>query len=354
MEQLIGIGLLILLLAFFTLFTYYAPHGDKAMGALAAAAIATFLVEALQSFVIGDIFSLGFFQEAGTEAGLLSGVIVAFLVALTMGVNPLNSAIIAVSCGGIGLIPSFFAAYIISFGVKYLEKKIPNGLDFIIVVLAIVPLTRLIGVVLTPMVDASLLKIGSIIEVATETSPIIMGLMLGGIITVVGTSPLSSMALTALLGLTGVPMAVGSLAAFGSAFINSTLFHKLKIGNAKSVLSVAIEPLSKADVISANPLPIYITNFIGGGLSGVIIAYSGLVNNAPGTATPTAGLLVLFGYNPAMQVLLYAVIVAVVSGMVGLAGAYFFRNFPVYNSDFAKVADEMEEESDKFKKTADI
>jgi fructose-specific phosphotransferase system IIC component len=161
------------------------------------------------------------------------------------------------------------------------------------------------------------------------------------------------MALTALLGLTGIPMAVGSLAAFGSAFINSTLFHKLKIGNAKSVLSVAIEPLSKADVIAANPLPIYLTNFIGGGLSGVIIAFSGLVNNAPGTATPTAGLLVLFGYNPAMQVLLYAGIVAVVSGLVGLAGAYFFRNFPVYNSDFGKVVDEVEE-ADNFKKPADI
>ncbi|MFC3419407.1 PTS sugar transporter subunit IIC [Salinicoccus hispanicus] len=334
MEQIVGIGLLVLLLTFFTVFTYYAPHGDKAMGALAAAAIATFLVEALQSFVIGDIFSLGFFQEAGTEAGLLSGVIVAFLVALTMGVNPLNSAIIAVSCGGIGLIPGFFAAYLISFVVKYMERNIPNGLDFIVVVIVIVPITRLIGLLLTPLVDASLLNIGNIIVVATEASPILMGLLLGGIITVVGTSPLSSMALTALLGLTGIPMAVGSLAAFGSAFINGTLFHKLKIGNMKSVLSVAVEPLSKADVVSANPIPIYITNFVGGGLSGVVIAYSGLVNDAPGTATPTAGLLVLFGYNPAMQVIIYAVIVAVISGVIGYIGSHFFRNYPVRNTDF--------------------
>ncbi|MCG1010495.1 PTS sugar transporter subunit IIC [Salinicoccus sp. ID82-1] len=334
MEQIVGIGLLVLLLAFFTVFTYYAPHGDKAMRALAAAAIATFLVEALQSFVIGDIFSLGFFQEAGTEAGLLSGVIVAFLVALTMGVNPLNAAIIAVSCGGIGLIPGFFAAYLISFVVKYMERKIPHGLDFIVVVIVIVPITRLIGLLLTPLVDASLLNIGNIIVVATEASPILMGLLLGGIITVVGTSPLSSMALTALLGLTGIPMAVGSLAAFGSAFINSTLFHKLKIGNMKSVLSVAVEPLSKADVVSANPIPIYVTNFVGGGLSGIVIAYSGLVNDAPGTATPTAGLLVLFGYNPAAQVIIYAVIVAVISGVVGYIGSHFFRNYPVRNTDF--------------------
>ena len=43
-----------------------------------------------------------------------------------------------------------------------------------------------------------------------------MGIVLG-IITVVGTAPLSSMALTALLGLTGIPMAIGAMAAFSSA-----------------------------------------------------------------------------------------------------------------------------------------
>lgn len=334
MEQLTGVLLLLLILIFFTVFTYYAPYGGEVMGALAGAAIATFLVEALQRFVIGDILALGFFQETGLEAGLLSGVIVAFLVALAIGVNPLNSAIIAVSLGGIGLIPGLFASYIVSFAVKFLERKIPSGLDFIVVVIAIVPITRLIGLIITPLVDGSLLRIGSIIEMATEASPIIMGLLLGGIITVVGTSPLSSMALTALLGLTGIPMAVGSLAAFGSAFMNSVIFHKLKIGDLKSVISVAIEPLSKADLIAANPVPIYATNFVGGALSGMVIAYSGLINNAPGTATPTAGLLVLFGFNPATQVILYAVIVAVISGLIGLLGSYVFRNYRIRKSDF--------------------
>ena len=334
MEQLTGILLLLLILIFFTLFTYYAPYGADVMGALAGAAIATFLVEALQRFVIGDIFGLEFFREAGLEAGLLSGVIVAFLVALTMKVNAQNAAIIAVSLGGLGLIPGLFAAYIVSFAVKFFEKKIQNGLDFILVVIIIVPLTRLIGMGITPLVDSSLLRIGSIIETATDASPLIMGLLLGGIITVVGTSPLSSMALTALLGLTGIPMAVGSLAAFGSAFMNSVMFHKLKIGDLKSVISVAIEPLSKADLVSANPVPIYATNFIGGALSGMVIAYSGLINDAPGTATPTAGLLVLFGFNPASQVVIYAVIVAVISGIVGFIGSYIFRNYRIRKSDF--------------------
>ena len=90
-----------------------------------------------------------------------------------------------------------------------------------------------------------------------------MGIVLGGIITVVGTAPLSSMALTALLGLTGIPMAIGAMA-FSSAFMNGTLFHRLKLGDRKSTISVSIEPLSQADIVSANPIPIYITNFFGG------------------------------------------------------------------------------------------
>ncbi|WP_449579171.1 PTS sugar transporter subunit IIC, partial [Pseudomonas aeruginosa] len=75
--------------------------------------------------------------------------------------------------------------------------------------------------------------------------------VLGGIITVVGTAPLSSMALTALLGLTGAPMAIGAMAAFSSAFMNSALFHRLKLGDRKSTISVGIEPLSQADIVSA-------------------------------------------------------------------------------------------------------
>ena len=44
MDLLIGTLFLILVLVVFTLFTYKAPSGMKAMGALANAAIASFLV----------------------------------------------------------------------------------------------------------------------------------------------------------------------------------------------------------------------------------------------------------------------------------------------------------------------
>lgn len=332
-DILVGTGLLLLILVFFSIFTYYAPDGSAVMSALATAAIATFLVEALQGFVLGDIFHIEFLQETGHLAGTMSGVIVGFLVALSRKINAQNSALLAVSFVEIGLIPALFAAYIISFIIRFIEKKVTNGLDFIIIVIFCIPLARLIGVLFTPLVDGSLLRIGAIIDGAMSTSPLIMGLILGGIITVVGTSPLSSMALTAMLGLTGVPMAVAALTAFGSSFMNTTILHRLKIGNLKSVISIAIEPLSKADLVSANPIPIYVTNFIGGGLAGIVLAYSGLVNNAPGTAAPTPGLLVMFGFNPAMEVVKYAIITAAICFAVGLVMSYVFRNYPIKNSE---------------------
>ena len=152
-----------------------------------------------------------------------------------------------------------------------------------------------------------------------------MGIILGGIITVVGTAPLSSMALTALLGLTGVPMAIGAMAAFSSAFMNGTLFHRLKLGDRKSTIAVSIEPLSQADIVSANPIPIYITNFFGGAIAGLIIAMSGLINDATGTATPIAGFLVMFGFNHPMTIVIYGVVMAIVGALAGYLGSIVFK-----------------------------
>src|SRR5699024_4473221 len=95
----------------------------------------------------------------------------------------------------------------------------------------------------------------------------------------------------------GVPMAIGALAVFGSSFMNFVLFHRMKFGDRKTTISVAIEPLSQVDIISANPIPIYVTNFLGGATAGIIISLAGLVNGATGIATPIAGFAVMYGFN---------------------------------------------------------
>ncbi|EKU49039.1 PTS sugar transporter subunit IIC [Staphylococcus massiliensis] len=329
MDILLGTLFLILVLLVFTIFTYKTPKGMKAMGALANAAIATFLVEAFQKYVGGEIFGIKFLEDLGSGAGGLGGVAAAGLVALAIGVSPVYAFVIATSCAGLDLLPGFFAGYLIGFVMKYAEKRLPDGVDLIVSIIVIAPLTRLIAAGVTPLVDGSLHRIGTIIQSSTDVNPIIMGIILGGVITVVGTAPLSSMALTALLSLTGVPMAIGAMAAFSSSFMNGLLFHRLKLGDRKSTISVSIEPLSQADIVSANPIPVYVTNFLGGATAGIVIALSGMVNDATGTATPIAGFLVMFGFNSPGKVIIYGVAMAIIGLIWGFLGSLMFKNYPI-------------------------
>ena len=139
--------------------------------------------------------------------------------------------------------------------------------------------------------------------------------------------------LTAMLGLTGIPMAIGALAVFGSSFMNYVFFGKMKFGSKKDTIAVAIEPLTQADIISANPIPVYVTNFIGGALSGIIVSLMGLVNMTPGTATPIAGFAVMFAYNPAIKVLIAAAGCIIVSVISGYIGYLIFRNKKILTAD---------------------
>lgn len=299
MDLMIGTLFLFLVLVIFTLFTYKAPNGMRAMGALANAAIATFLVEAFNKYVGGEVFGIKFLEELGDAAGGLGGVAAAGLTALAIGVSPVYALVIAAACGGMDLLPGFFAGYMIGYVMKYTEKYVPDGVDLIGSIVILAPLARLIAVLLTPVVNSTLIRIGDIIQSSTNTNPIIMGIILGGIITVVGTAPLSSMALTALLGLTGVPMAIGAMAAFSSAFMNGTLFHRLKLGDRKSTIA------------------------------GLIIAMSGLINDATGTATPIAGFLVMFGFNHPMTIVIYGVVMAIVGALAGYLGSIVFKKYPI-------------------------
>ncbi|MDN6571598.1 MAG: PTS sugar transporter subunit IIC [Staphylococcus equorum] len=333
MDVILGIVLLFAVLAFFTIFNYRAPQGSKAMGALASAACASFLVEAFHSAFLGDLVGIEFLGEVGAANGSAGGVAAAILVPLALGVAPVYAVLVGLSVAGMGILPGFIAGYLISFVVQWLEEKIPDGLDLIVIILIAAPLSRLIAVASSPMVDATLLQIGEILVSTADSSPVIMGVVLGGVLTVVATAPLSSMALTALLGLTGTPMAIGALAVFGSSFMNYVLFSKMKFGDKKDTISVAIEPLTQTDIISANPIPVYVTNFIGGASSGLIISLMGLVNNTPGTATPIAGFAVMFAYNPAGQVLIAAAGAMLVSIAAGYLGSYIFSDYDIVTAD---------------------
>lgn len=343
MEIIKGTVLLLFVLGLFTLFSYKAPKGMKAMAALANAAVAAFLVEAFQRYVGGDLLNIKFLGEVGDAAGSMGGVAAASLVALAVGVSPVYALLLGVSVAGLGLLPGFIAGYLVAFLVKMIEKKVPGGLDLIVTIIVAAPLVRLIAEWMQPVVNATLLNIGGIITETANSNPILMGIILGGVITMVATAPLSSMALTAMLGLTGVPMAIGALSVFGSSFMNYMLFDRMKFGDRKTTISVAIEPLTQAHIISANPIPVYVTNFIGGASAGVIVSLSGLINNATGTATPIAGLAVMYGFNDPLKVTLVALACAGVGLLSGFLGSIMFKNFKIKTVDQLKEADAQEE-----------
>ena len=329
MDIIIGTALLLLVLGLFTLFCYKAPDGMKAMGALANAACASFLVEAFHDAFFGGVLNLSFLQQVGAANGSLGGVAAGILVPLALGVSPVYAVLTGLAVSGFGILPGFIAGYLVAYLVRFLEKKVPAGLDLIAIIVIAAPAARLIAELVNPAVNGTLLKIGDVLLSSATASPIIMGIILGGILTVVATAPLSSMALTAMLGLTGVPMAIGALAVFGSSFMNFVFFKRMKFGSTKDTIAVAIEPLTQADLISANPIPVYVTNFIGGALSGIIVALMGLTNMTPGTATPIAGFAVMFAYNPAVKVLIAAAGCIAVSVFAGYLGSFLFRNFKI-------------------------
>ncbi|MGL5311843.1 MAG: PTS sugar transporter subunit IIC [Peptostreptococcaceae bacterium] len=345
MDILTGTALLLVVLALFTLFSYKAPQGMKAMGGLASAACASFLVEAFHFSFFGEVLGSNFLLQVGSANGSLGGVAAATLVPLALGVSPVYAVMIGLTCLNFKILPGFIAGYLVSFVIKYLEKKIPAGLDLIVIIVVATPLAFGIGQFTSPIVNGTLETIGSVLISASSASPVLMGLILGGLITVVATAPLSSMALTAMIGLTGAPMAIGALAVFGSSFMNFVFFSKMKFGSKKDNISVAIEPLTQADLISANPIPVYVTNFIGGAMSGVIVALMGLTNMSPGTATPIAGLAVMFAYNPAIKVIIAAAGCALVSIAAGFIGHAIFKNFKIVTADVVRGTASNESEA---------
>lgn len=267
-----GIGLLLLTLAGFSFFSLKMPKGQKAMSGMANAAVATFLVEAVHKYISGDLFGLAFFREIGSVSGSMGGVAAAIMVPISMGANPVFAVAAGVAVGGYGILPGFIAGYIVGLISPIIERKLPEGLNIILGALAIAPLARFIVILVDPAVNATLTTIGGTIAAAAEQSPLVMGFLLGGIIKMICTSPLSSMALTAMLGLQGLAMGIAAIACVGGSFTNGLIFHRLKLGNKSNIIAVMLEPLTQSDIITSHPIPIYCSNFFGGGLAGISAA----------------------------------------------------------------------------------
>ena len=327
MEIILGTMMLMAMLLIFSIFSLKAPKGQEAMSGLASAAIATFLVEAIHLYITGDFLDIAFLGEVGKVSGSMGGVAAVALTMIQMKVNPVLAVSAGVAVGGAGILPGFIAGYILGLVTPHIERRIPAGMNVIFGALLVAPLARIIALSSGPMVDSTLSSIGQMISVAALQSPLFMGIILGGLMKVMCTSPLSSMALTAMLGLTGLPMGIAAIATFGGAFTNGIVFSKLKLGDRGQSLAIMLEPLTQADIVSANAIPIYLSNFLGGALAGLSAAYFGIVNHAPGTASPIPGLIAPFAFNSPLTVFLSLVFAMAGGILAGIIGAKTFRNY---------------------------
>lgn len=324
---LIGVVMLFLVIAAMSLFTFKAPHGKQSVSALSGAACATFLPQAFLSYAIGEVFHVQFAAQIGNVMGSMGGLAAGALVPLAFGISPVFSMIIGISLIKFKLLPAFIAAYLISFVVKQIEKRVTGGLDLIVVILVAPMLANGIAMLIQPGVLAILHVIGASITTAEKANPWVMGAILGGIIPLVGMTPLSSMVLTSLINLLGVPMAIGALGCTGNSFLN---FCLMKFGDKATTIAVTIEPLTQLDIISANPVPIFVTNLFAGAINGIIVTAFGLVIHVTGMATPWAGLIVIFGMNPWLKSLECVLLILVNSTLWAYIGRYAFKNFKIH------------------------
>lgn len=328
MELFTGLGLLLMVLLVFSLFSLKMPKGQLAMSGMADAAIASFLVEAIHKYILGNALSLPFFLEVGNNAGSLGGVAAAILVPINMGVNPVLAVSAGLAVGSFGILPGFIAGYVVAFLAPFIERKLPEGVNIIAGALVSAPVAYLIASLVNPVVTSVLEQIGGAITVAAEQQPIIMGFLLGGIMKIVCTSPLSSMALTAMLGLAGLPMGIAAIACVGGAISNGVVFKRMGYGDNSNAVAVILEPLTQAVIVTSHPLPVYSGSFLGGGLSGIVAAALGIINNAPGTASTIPGLLAPFAFNDPLKVGL-AIALSLVAGLIGgVVVSAIFRRLP--------------------------
>lgn len=322
-----GIVLLIITLVIFSAFSLKAPYGEKAMQGLAQAAMASFLIEAIHKYISGGLLGSQYFSDLGSIFGKMGGPAAAILVTINLGVNPVFGVVTGIAVMEYGILPGFIAGYLISFITPYIEENLPEGVNLIAGVLFLAPVARAIAFLFAPIVNNTLFTIGQVITIAAEQSPYIMGFFLGGIIKIMCTSPMSSMALTAMINLQGLAMGIASIASFAGALTNGIVFSKLNLGDENSIISVMLEPLTQADVITRNPIPVYLADFIGGGLGGITAAYFGIINNAAGTASPIPGMLAPFGFNPPGKVFITLVLAAIgglIGGFIGVRLYLFF------------------------------
>lgn len=199
-----------------------------AMGAMAYGLFATLLVGTILK-TIGEEFNLSFLKEVVWPfANQATGPVIALAIAYSLRAPQLvlfSSAVVGVAAFQLGGPLGVFIATIIAVEIGKAiagETRIDIVITPVVTVLVGVALAQLIG----PSVNQVMHWIGQVIILATESNPLIMGMVIAVVVGMVLTLPISSAALCLMLQLDGLAAGAATIGCCAQMIGFATISYK--------------------------------------------------------------------------------------------------------------------------------
>lgn len=204
-----------------TIKKYLKRYFVDAMGAMAQGLFASLLIGTIFGTLSDLIFGVGadsFLKEISGYASAASGMAIGVAVAYKLGADPL----VLFSCAAVGSIGYSYPTYF-----EAIDRNLtagPAGAFFAVIVAAeltmlvskktkvdilVTPVTALLSGYLTsflicPAVSYLMYYLGKFINTATEYQPFVMGIIVSVVVGIILTLPISSAAICAMIGITGL------------------------------------------------------------------------------------------------------------------------------------------------------
>ena len=183
-------------------------YGIDALSAMAQGLFASLLIGTILC-TIGDLTSLSFFNTAGTYAKGIAGPAMAVAIAYALHAPSLvlfSMLAVGNAANALGGAGGPLAVLFIAIVAAEVGKAVSGETKVDIIVTPFITIT--VGVVLSiffaPPIGKLASSLGSLIMLATELQPFLMGILVSVLVGIALTLPISSAAICAALGLTGL------------------------------------------------------------------------------------------------------------------------------------------------------
>lgn len=183
-------------------------YGIDALGAMAQGLFASLLIGTILS-TIGKQFSLDFLVQIGDFASAVKGCAMAIAIGFALKAPPLvlfSLATVGYAADDLGKAGGPLAVLIIAIIAAELGKAVSKEtkLDILVTPLVTILSGCALSMLCAPYIGKAASAVGNAIMWATELKPLLMGIIVSAIVGIALTLPISSAAICAALGLTGL------------------------------------------------------------------------------------------------------------------------------------------------------